>query len=1009
MASIIRIKRSSTNGNPATLGAGELAYSALSGTLANGGDRLYIGMGTETSGNATNHFVIGGKYFTDMMDHATGTLTASSAVLVDANSKVDVFNVDNLRLDSNTISSTDTNGNITLDPNGTGYVEIIGTNAVVLPVGTTLQRGPANQGAIRFNTSSSTFEGYDGSQWGSLGGVKSVDGLTYITAEATPGASDDTIRFYNNGVLTAYIDPTTFRIGSTIVTQIDNTTASTTSANGALTVVGGVGIGGALNVGGALGVTGNTVLNSNVTLVGSNTAAQEFFKIQNASGTDKFSVDSATGNTSIAGELSVTGNATFGNMTIGDIIAGDLAVNGGDFTTTATTFNFLTGTATTVNLATAATTLSIGAGTGTTTVNNTTFAVTNNATVGGTLGVTGDVTFNANVTLVGSDTSATELLKIKNGSGVDKFVVDSASGNTSIAGTLGVTGTTSLVGDTTLTGDLAVNGGDITTTAATFNLLDTTASTINFAGAATALTIGGTTGTTTIRNTTVAITNNATVGGTLGVTGNTTLSGTLGVTGDTTLTGDLAVNGGDLTTTAGTFNLLNATATTINFAGAATTLSIAANSGTTTVNNALTVTGATTLSSTLQVNGAATIGQSGTRVATTVYGTTFNITGSDSSTIGVTAGAAQAKTLTIVASNSVGDASLDINVDDTAELDATTISLDATDSSNFSMTANSASTKILTIDANNTGAGEGNIAVGSANTDNVVITSSTKTDLTSAEVEINGATTVDINSSGTLTVDATTSATITTPITTINSDTVTIRGTEGSGDTSAVTITGSLDVDNIKLDGNTISTTDGSNTIYIDPAPSGSAGLVVIEGNLQVNGTQTTVNSTTVTIDDPIFVLGGDTAPTSDDNLDRGIEYQWHNGTSAKIGFFGYDDSASEFVFVPDATDTAGVISGTLGAVAFGTARLDGTTASTTTSNGALTVAGGVGIGGQLNVAGATNKFTANTASTSTSTGAVVITGGIGVGESMYIGNDIIGAGAATSMIDGFDIDGGTY
>jgi hypothetical protein len=882
MASIIRIKRSSTNGNPATLGAGELAYSALSGTLANGGDRLYIGMGTETSGNATNHFVIGGKYFTDMMDHATGTLTASSAVLVDANSKVDVFNVDNLRLDSNTISSTDTNGNITLDPNGTGYVEIIGTNAIVLPVGTTLQRGPANQGAIRFNTSSSTFEGYDGSQWGSLGGVKSVDGLTYITAESVPGASDDTLSFVTDGTERFFIDKDSAEFDSSVVVRIDSITSSSSSTTGALVVAGGVGIGGSLNIGTNLGVTGTSSFTDNVT-------------------------------------------------------------------------------------------------------------------------------FNANVTLVGSDTSATEFLKIKNGSGVDKFVVDSASGNTSIAGTLGVTGTTSLVGDATLTGDLAVNGGDITTTAATFNLLDTTASTINFAGAATALTIGGTTGTTTIRNTTVAITNNATVGGTLGVTGNTTLSGTLGVTGDTTLTGDLAVNGGDLTTTAGTFNLLNATATTINFAGAATTLSIGANSGTTTVNNALTVTGATTLSSTLQVNGATTIGQSGTRVATTVYGTTFNITGSDNSTIGVTAGAAQTKTLTIVASNSVGDASLDINVDDTAELDATTISLDATDSSNFSMTANSASTKTLTIDAVNIGAGEGNIAVGSASTDKVIITSSTKTDLTSAEVEINGATTVDINSSGTLTVDATTSATFTTPSTTINSDTVTIRGTEGSGDTSAVTITGSLDVDNIKLDGNTISTTDGSNVIYIDPAPVGSTGLVVIEGNLQVNGTQTTVNSTTVTIDDPIFVLGGDTAPTSDDNLDRGIEFNWHNGTSAKIGFFGYDDSASEFVFVPDATDTAGVISGTLGAVAFGTARLDGTTASTTTSNGALTVAGGVGIGGQLNVAGATNKFTANTASTSTSTGAVVITGGIGVGESMYIGNDIVGAGPATSAIDGFDIDGGTY
>jgi len=80
MASIIRIKRSGVSGNPATLAAGELAYSALADTGANGGDRLYIGSGTETSGNAANHVVIGGKYFTDMVSAATNTNTASTIV-----------------------------------------------------------------------------------------------------------------------------------------------------------------------------------------------------------------------------------------------------------------------------------------------------------------------------------------------------------------------------------------------------------------------------------------------------------------------------------------------------------------------------------------------------------------------------------------------------------------------------------------------------------------------------------------------------------------------------------------------------------------------------------------------------------------------------------------------------------------------------------------------------------------------------------------------------------------
>ena len=124
MASIIRIKRSNTAGNPSTLGNGELAYSALSGTQSNGGDRLYIGFGSETAGNAADHIVIGGKYFTDMLDHVAGTLTANSAVIVDGNSKVDVFNVDNLRLDGNTLSSTNSNGDINIQPNGTGAVNL---------------------------------------------------------------------------------------------------------------------------------------------------------------------------------------------------------------------------------------------------------------------------------------------------------------------------------------------------------------------------------------------------------------------------------------------------------------------------------------------------------------------------------------------------------------------------------------------------------------------------------------------------------------------------------------------------------------------------------------------------------------------------------------------------------------------------------------------------------------------------------------------------------------------
>lgn len=98
----------------------------------------------------------------------------------------------------------------------------------------------------------------------------------------------------------------------------------------------------------------------------------------------------------------------------------------------------------------------------------------------------------------------------------------------------------------------------------------------------------------------------------------------------------------------------------------------------------------------------------------------------------------------------------------------------------------------------------------------------------------------------------------------------------------------------------------------------GSDGTVTVDGNLIVNGTTTTVNSTTVTIDDPIFTLGGDTAPVADDNKDRGIEFRYHDGATAKLGFFGYDDSLGAFTFIPDATNTSEVFSGTPGNIVVG-------------------------------------------------------------------------------------------
>ena len=93
-----------------------------------------------------------------------------------------------------------------------------------------------------------------------------------------------------------------------------------------------------------------------------------------------------------------------------------------------------------------------------------------------------------------------------------------------------------------------------------------------------------------------------------------------------------------------------------------------------------------------------------------------------------------------------------------------------------------------------------------------------------------------------------------------------------------------------------------------------TTGNVTVGGNLIVNGNTVTVNSTTVTIDDPIFTIGGDTAPGVDDNKDRGIEFRYNDGT-AKVGFFGYDDSTGKFTFIQNATNNSEVFSGTVGEI----------------------------------------------------------------------------------------------
>ena len=102
MAQTIKIKRSTTTAVPTSLSAGELAYSESS-------DKLFIGRPSD--GAVVD---IGGEIYTDMLDHTAGTLTASSAVIVDANKKINEFLVDNITIDGNAITTS--SGNLQLAP-----------------------------------------------------------------------------------------------------------------------------------------------------------------------------------------------------------------------------------------------------------------------------------------------------------------------------------------------------------------------------------------------------------------------------------------------------------------------------------------------------------------------------------------------------------------------------------------------------------------------------------------------------------------------------------------------------------------------------------------------------------------------------------------------------------------------------------------------------------------------------------------------------------------------------
>ena len=263
MASIIRVKRSTGTSAPASLNFGEVGVTLSGGgTQGNSGDRLFVG------DNSSNPQVVGGRYFTDLLNNTPGSVASAAnastaangfVAILDQNRKVDQWNVDNLRLDANVLSSTNTDGDIFFTPNGSGEV-IIGDDIF-------LTFGDSKDAKIEYDEDGDNRINVTGADW-----------------------------VYENGVAVVMAD----------------VTDSATKDTGALIVEGGVGIEKSVNIGANIKVSGVS------TFVGVVTTTSDLFVGGDLHVADDIFFDEAT-----MRNLKVTGVSTF---------QGDIFQTGGTLT-----------------------------------------------------------------------------------------------------------------------------------------------------------------------------------------------------------------------------------------------------------------------------------------------------------------------------------------------------------------------------------------------------------------------------------------------------------------------------------------------------------------------------------------------------------------------------------------------------------------------------------------------------------------------------------------------------